>query len=543
MSGRERGSVTCAFILLYGIISVLIKSRWFLGEALPAVFLGVLLGPVVAKFIDSSRWGSAASGQTADITLGVARVVIGVQLVIAGFQLPAKYQQLRWKEMALCLLPIMTIMWLYTTLCLLATVPKVTLLAALVIGSCVTCTDPILSQAIAKGPFADKFVARDLREIISSEAGANDGFGFPFLMLATYLIRHADIPGAAAAGGQGEGGAVLQERGFQLMARAGDVGRLGGGVGIALQNWVVETWLYIVVMSAAIGALVGFASGYALKFALRRKWVDSESYLLYPTAIGLWLVGVCGMLGTDDLLACFYLDETEDRHDEVNSCIDVLLNFGGFMYIGAIIPWAEFHQPDTTGLTYGRLVGLGFLVLLFRRIPAILMTYKFMPQVWKNYKEALFMGYFGPIGIGAVFYAEHARHLFPEPGEGDTEETDLIRAMIPVVYFLVLFSIAVHGLSIPALNIIYRVCGVKPIQEDAVELRRLSTLVLTPINAAVGDGDTFIAYNRFSRPVFSDADLPVVNRPRAGADDDDDFALMEEKTRVQRRYSRRVVMM
>ena len=90
--------------------------------------------------------------------------------------------------MALCLLPVMTIMWLCTTLCMLATVPKLTLLAAMVIASCVTSTDPILSQAIAKGPFADKFVARDLREIISSEAGANDGFGFPFLMLAIGVV-------------------------------------------------------------------------------------------------------------------------------------------------------------------------------------------------------------------------------------------------------------------------------------------------------------------------------------------------------------------
>jgi NhaP-type Na+/H+ or K+/H+ antiporter len=266
-------SVLGAFILLYGIISVLIKARWLLGEALPAVAVGVVLGPIAAKFIDSSRWASAADGQTANITLGVARVVIGVQLVIAGFQLPAKYQQLRWKEMALCLLPIMTIMWLCTTLCLLATVPKVTLLAALVIGSCVTCTDPILSQAIAKGPFADKFVGRHLREIISSEAGANDGFGFPFLMLAVYLIRHADIPGAGAHGGEA---AELQERGLQLLARSGEVGRLGGGVGVAMQNWFVETWLYIVLMSVAIGALVGGVSLFALKFALR-KYVNHTS--------------------------------------------------------------------------------------------------------------------------------------------------------------------------------------------------------------------------------------------------------------------------
>jgi NhaP-type Na+/H+ or K+/H+ antiporter len=105
-----------------------------------------------------------------------------VQLVIAGFQLPAKYQRTNWKEMALCLLPVMTIMWLCTSLCILVTIPKMTFLTALVIGSCVTCTDPILSQAVAKGPFSDKFVPRALREIISSEAGANDGIGFPFLL-------------------------------------------------------------------------------------------------------------------------------------------------------------------------------------------------------------------------------------------------------------------------------------------------------------------------------------------------------------------------
>ena len=67
--------------------------------------------------------------------------------------------------------------------------------------------------------------------------------------------------------------------------------------------------------------------------------------------MGLFLVGTCGMVGTDDLLCCFvagnalnwngeYLAETEKRHDEYNSIIDVLLNFGGFMYIGTVLPWS-----------------------------------------------------------------------------------------------------------------------------------------------------------------------------------------------------------
>lgn len=211
--------------------------------------------------------------------------MIGVQLVIAGYQLPAKYGLTRWKEMALCLLPIMTVMWLCTAACVLLTIPKITFLAALVIGSCVTCTDPILSQAIAKGPFADKYVARPLREIISAEAGANDGFGFPFLMLATYLIQHADIPGAGAKAADAASSAVEhgaaetgQAVAHALMARAGEVGRLGGGVTEALMNWFVETWLYTIVLSIAYGAVVGYGACKGIKFALK-QYVHPTIYL------------------------------------------------------------------------------------------------------------------------------------------------------------------------------------------------------------------------------------------------------------------------
>lgn len=56
-------------------------------------------------------------------------------------------------------------------------------------------------------------------------------------------------------------------------------------------------------------------------------------------------------------------------------------------------------MSSQNGITIARLFGLGFLILLFRRIPAIMMGYRFMPKVCDNWKEALFMGYFGPIGM------------------------------------------------------------------------------------------------------------------------------------------------
>ncbi|KAK6215776.1 sodium/hydrogen exchanger family protein [Colletotrichum tabaci] len=519
-----------AFIILFGILSVKIKNVWYLGEALPAVVLGICLGPIAARFIDSERWGSAVEGQTNDITLGVMRVMIGIQLVMAGYQLPAKYQKNRWKDMLVLMIPIMTLMWLATTICILATIPKVTLLGAMVIASCVTSTDPVLSQAVAKGPFSDKFVRRSLREIISSEAGANDGFGFPFLMLATYLMRHAE--GSEANADASAAQAVARA----ILPRAGDVARQGGGVGIALQNWFLETWLYFVLMSIAYGVVVGTLIRFALKYSVRKKWIDSESYVLVPTAIGLFMMGTSGSIGTDDLLSCFvagsalnwdgeYLAEAQKRHDEVNASIDVLLNFGGFIYLGSIIPWSEFNS-DVTGISPGRLFGLGALVLAFRRIPAVLLTYKLMPNTIKDWKEALFMGYFGPIGVGAAFYVEHARHLFPKVAEaaGDNEVTDMLRAIGPVVYWLALFSIIVHGLSIPALNLIYEYMGVQPIQEDAVAVRRRSVRVPPPSNAVEGDRETFIAFNRFSRPNLSTESLSHMG-------DDDSSTVTDEKIR------------
>jgi hypothetical protein len=94
--------------------------------------------------------------------------------------------------------------------------------------------------------------------------------------------------------------------------------------------------------------------------------------------------------------------------------------------------------------------------------------------------------------------------LFPKPGEARTdEEDDLVRAMIPVVYWLVLFSIVWHGLSIPALDAFYRFKGVQPItDEDPIEVRVLSEYNAMPINAyANPKRNSIIVHNRFSRPI------------------------------------------
>lgn len=128
----------------------------------------------------------------------------------------------------------------------------------MIIGSCVICIDPVLSQAIAKGPFADKYVRRHLREFISAEAGGNDGFGFPFLLLSIALLRYTDGP----------------QRNTDQVKRdwigATDAGRFGGDVGRALAHWAVEGVLYMIIMGSGYGLLVGFVSRKGLNVASNR---------------------------------------------------------------------------------------------------------------------------------------------------------------------------------------------------------------------------------------------------------------------------------
>ena len=164
------------------------------------------------------------------------------------------------------------------------------------------------------------------------------------------------------------------------------------------------------------------------------------------------------MIGSDDVLACFIAGnvftwddwfrlETED--DSLQPTIDMLLNVGVFMWFGAVCPWHMF--VDNSVIPIYRLIPLGILVLLLRRLPMILALHKWIHQV-EDIRRALFLGYFGPIGVSAIFYLYISKEFLREIVYQGAEREDAARLsemMDVVVWFLVLCSIVGHGLSIP----------------------------------------------------------------------------------------------
>ena len=122
-----------------------------------------------------------------------------------------------------------------------------------------------------------------------------------------------------------------------------------------------------------------------------------------------------------------------------------------------MIPWTSFKHPPN--LTPGKLSVLLILVILFRRIPVLLALKPWIPDV-KTYREALFCGHFGPMGLGALFLSMEARaqletgtsqpHPHP-PAHSPFKNT--IDIVWPVVSFIILGSIMIHGFSVAVISV------------------------------------------------------------------------------------------
>ncbi|KAI9296648.1 hypothetical protein K502DRAFT_314043 [Neoconidiobolus thromboides FSU 785] len=394
------------FIVIFSLFSMVIKEWLFLSEALVATLFGILIGPEGFGFVNPLGWDNIDK-----VTLEFARVCIALQVFAAGVNLPKAYLVKEWKSLLVLLLPVMGVMWAVTAFAIKFLL-NINILEALLIAACVTPTDPVLANSIVRGRFAESHVPLHVRNIISAESGANDGLGFPYLYFPLLILRSANF-------------------------------------GSAMMEWSISIWLYQIVLSTIIGAVIGYAALKILYYCQSRELIDKESFLVFGFALSLFIMGCVGIIKSDDLLACFiagnaftwddwFRIEIENTH--MQEVVDLFFNLSIFIFFGTIVPWAAF---GTIGVY--KLIGIAVIVLLFRRVPIVLALKPFTPSL-KNYSEAFFAGWFGPIGVGAIFYSMVAREELHLMGEKFAYIKDIV---FPVSAFLILSSVIVHGMTVP----------------------------------------------------------------------------------------------
>ena len=143
--------------------------------------------------------------------------------------------------------------------------------------------------------------------------------------------------------------------------------------------------------------------------------------------------------GDSDKHSDWFRLETMD--DSLQPTIDMLLNLAVFMWFGAVCPWSSFLNNDIIPIY--RLIFLGILILLVRRMPIILAMHKYIHQI-EHLSHAAFVGFFGPIGVGAIFYLSVSREFLREitvDGKVREDAQRVMDAVNVVVWFLVICSI------------------------------------------------------------------------------------------------------
>lgn len=410
------------FLILYALFSELIRNRAHLSEPPLATLTGVIFGPRGITILDPiHQWGWEDN-----ITQELTRVITGVQCFAVGIELPARYMKRHWRSIGLLLGPNMIAGWAVSSV-IVHFVLGAKWTTALVVGACLTPTDPVLSSSvIAEARFSQRIPKR-LRQLLAAESGSNDGSAFPFLYAALYAIL-------AKSAGQGA------------------------------RMWVANLLLWQCMVGIIIGITIGLVANKVLRFSEARGYVQESTLLVFYFLLAFFCIGVGSTLGLDDFLVCFSAGaafcwdgwfSTRTARMKLPSILDLLLNSTMFVYFGSIIPWRHY----TDNLAPGKMILAVSLILLLRRIPAMLMLKPLVSDI-RTYGEALFVGHFGPMGVGALFLAIEAAALLetgraqplPHPPK-DSIHREALDTVWPVVCFVVFCSIMVHGISPLAMSI------------------------------------------------------------------------------------------
>jgi NhaP-type Na+/H+ or K+/H+ antiporter len=286
------------------------------------------------------------------------------------------------------------------------------LAAALLIAAVLAPTDPVLASDVqVGGPGEGK--EDEARFALTSEAGLNDGFAFPFVHLAIAL--------SAASFGSGD-----------------------------LLAWFGHDLLWKTLLGAVGGYAIGRGLGYLTFHLPMRASLSRTGDGFVALAVTLLAYGVVEILGGFGFLAVFvsalalrnasrendYHDRLHDFAEEAERLLMMLLLvlFGGIVAFGGLLaPFDASMLVFVAGVLLVARPAAGLLSLVGSKLP---------------WREQLVISFFGIRGMGSIYYLAFALN------HGSFADSQRLWAIVGGV---VLASILLHGITVtPALRLLDR---------------------------------------------------------------------------------------
>ena len=364
-------------------------------EPLLALTLGVLVGPDVLSIIKSSD-----SVSEFKVLEYACQFTIAMALMATALRLPTHIFRKNAATLSSLVIFGMIFMWALSSGIIYFLLPKLSVFECLLVGAIVTPTDPVVASTLVSGEKAEKYLPKKIRNVLSFEAGANDGFAYPIVFLALYLL-----------------------------------GAEGGG---DLSQWFTKVLLYESILCAILAYGVGYVCGFLMKKTHRAGYLNEKTLLSFSIAVALLLLGGFHLLKMNPIIAVFVggfafakdITSNEDlKEKRVQETMERLTTIPVFFILGLMLPWQEWYSMGWTS------AWIVIFILFLRRLPALLLLMPVMPQFRKKIYSVLLMGWFGPIGIAALYYAVLSK-----------DKTHLEDAWI-IPSLVVAASTVVHGLT------------------------------------------------------------------------------------------------
>ena len=378
-----------------------------LSGPLLALLAGVAIGPVGLDWIHPQLWGEPTAWMEP-----ASLITMAIGLIAVALELPRQSVTARPHLVSLATLlgPMMLLMWAASWLCAWLVLGLDGWAAGLVAAAVVP-TDPVLAPAVVSGAFAREHLPARLRDTINAESGANDGLAVPLVAFAALGLAG----GLATADGWGE--------------------------------WFVDAVLWEAAGAAVVGAACGWASAKFITRSERARETDESGLMAFSLAVTLAVLGAAGLLGVSGPLAVFSAGLTfawgltkarRKKEGDVQNALNELFLLPVFGLLGAVLPWDEWAAFGWRGPAFVA------ALLLFRRPPWMWLLGRFAPRSLPDFpapRDWLFAGWFGPVGVAALYYAA-AYH-------------DELPALWPAITLVVTGSVIAYALTAAPLTRLY----------------------------------------------------------------------------------------
>lgn len=401
MSWNGSLALVGATLLFLGLSSGLIKNRWHVSEPLVAMVIGGVAAQWLpsweALHLDFDRMGLIAAAARFTLTIALVDVALGI---------PTDYLSRAWKPMLVMLGGVMPLMWIAAAV-LAWLVLGLPWLPSLLLAAVICPTDPVLAGSIVNGNVAEQNIPSRLRLLIGSEAGANDTLALPLVTLPLAWMT--------------------------------------GTVRGSFDGWLVHVMLLEIAGGAALGLATGWLTGKLFAWSFRQPDAERASLISVALALAIALLGALPLLHSDGVLAAFVAGlalnralpaELTEQKALFHSTVRRFFELPIFLFFGMALPWAAWRSLGLAGIAFAA------LVLLLRRPPAVLLAAPLVRPI-RGAADVGLVGWFGPIGIAALYYGATATLR-----SGELQIWN-------VTSLVVATSVLAHGLSSTALTRVY----------------------------------------------------------------------------------------